>query len=157
SDDIIRTPGKETEPPLSPSEGDAMALRVGQTVAARESGQFSDSVNWLRRITAEITAFGEHLPVNAQGFFQDPGAFRTLKSEVFPKLRANRAATVPIRIWVPGCSTGEEVYSLAIALAEFMAGRGIGNTARIFGTDTSEAALAGARIGLYGDDLKGKI
>jgi chemotaxis protein methyltransferase CheR len=85
------------------------------------------------------------LSVNVSAMFRDPGFFRALRELVFPRLR-----TWPfLRIWVAGCSMGEEVYSLAIMLAE----EGLISRCRIYATDINERALARAREGIYALDL----
>jgi chemotaxis protein methyltransferase CheR len=81
------------------------------------------------------------LLVNVSAIFRDPGFFRALREQVFPLLR-----TWPYsRIWLAGCSTGEEVYSVAITLAE----EGLIGRCRIYATDISETVLAKARAGIY--------
>ena len=81
------------------------------------------------------------LSVNVSAMFRDPGFFSALRTQVFPLLR-----TWPyIRIWQAGCSTGEEVYSLAIMLAE----EGLIRRCRIYATDISESVLEKARAGIY--------
>ncbi|MEG3960352.1 CheR family methyltransferase [Microcoleus sp. herbarium2] len=76
-------------------------------------------------------------------------AFERLKEYVFPTITHNKSAEVPIRIWVAGCSTGEEVYSIAICLLEFLGDRVIPPAIQIFATDISEAAICKARSGFY--------
>ena len=62
----------------------------------------------------------EEVLIHVTSFFRDPEAFEALRTHVFPKLCEDRSRDAPIRVWVPGCSTGEEVYSLAICLLEFL-------------------------------------
>ena len=87
------------------------------------------------------------LTTNVHGMFRDPGFYLTLRRRVLPMLR-----TYPfVRIWLAGCSTGEEVYSTAILLAE----EGLSARVRLYATDLSEAVLARAKAGLYaGDQLE---
>jgi two-component system CheB/CheR fusion protein len=82
-------------------------------------------------------------------FFRDPAAFAALETSVIPKLLQNRGADEAVRIWVPGCSTGEEVYSIAILLREAMERQGLATRIQIFGTDIDDRAVAVARAGRY--------
>jgi two-component system, chemotaxis family, CheB/CheR fusion protein len=84
-------------------------------------------------------------------FFRDPESFDLLSRDVFPELSADRSPKDPIRIWVPGCSTGEEVYSVAIALVEYLGERLVPGSVQLFGTDVSETAVEHARAGVYLD------
>ncbi len=89
------------------------------------------------------------LLINVTSFFRDEAAFDTLKAVVFPEIVRNRDLKDPVRIWVPGCSTGEEVYSVAIALLEYL-GEGANQIPiQMFGTDVSEPAIDKARKGIY--------
>ncbi len=90
------------------------------------------------------------LLISVTGFFRDPKAFQLLKKRVFPSLTRDREKDEAIRIWVPGCSTGEEAYSLGIALLEHLrAKRQEGVPIQIFGTDINGRALEKARSGVY--------
>ncbi|MBC7883003.1 MAG: PAS domain-containing protein, partial [Anaerolineae bacterium] len=80
---------------------------------------------------------------------RDPEVFEIFKSLVLPAITAEKTLTLPIRIWVPGCATGEEVYSLAICLLEILEARSLRAAIQIFGTDISEEAIGIARIGQY--------
>jgi len=75
-----------------------------------------------------------------------------LVESVFPSLLAERSSEVPLRIWVPGCASGEEVYSMAICLLEFLGERAISTPIQIFGTDVSKTAIEKARAGNYLDN-----
>jgi two-component system, chemotaxis family, CheB/CheR fusion protein len=97
----------------------------------------------------EIETLGEEILIHVTGFFRDPEVFDQLKTQVFPTISQNKAIDVPIRIWVAGCSTGEEVYSIAICLLEFFSDRATVPPIQIFATDLSEAAINQARSGIY--------
>ena len=83
------------------------------------------------------------------GFFRDPEGFEALRRSVFPSLVKKRAADDPIRIWVPGCATGEEAYSLVIALLEFLGEKDRTLPIQMFATDLSAAAITRARAGTF--------
>jgi two-component system, chemotaxis family, CheB/CheR fusion protein len=82
-------------------------------------------------------------------FFREPASYDALSQVVFPRLVAHPHDEAPLRFWVPGCSTGEETYSLAIAVLEFLGDRAGGVPLQIFGTDVSEAMIDKARAGIY--------
>jgi two-component system, chemotaxis family, CheB/CheR fusion protein len=104
--------------------------------------------NFLRAQPSEFEALYSDLLINVTGFFRDPGAFAVLSEKVFPKL-SQQPRDEPIRLWVAGCSTGQEAYSLAIALVEHFEQTGQSRKLQIFATDVNEALLEKARVGLY--------
>lgn len=113
--------------------------------------------DFLQKDSSEAQALFADILIHVTGFFRDPEVFEALKTEVFPKIIENRAAGVPIRIWVPGCSTGEEAYSLAIALLEFLGERVTHLPIQIFATDISEQAIQKARAGEYPEIISSAV
>lgn len=87
--------------------------------------------------------------IGVTSFFRDPEAFRALETQVLRNLFAGKHANGVVRVWSPGCSTGEEAYSLAILLVERMEALKQSYTVQIFATDIDSQAIAAARIGLY--------
>jgi two-component system CheB/CheR fusion protein len=87
--------------------------------------------------------------INVTQFFRNPEAFDLLKRKAFPVLIKNRTADDPLRVWVLGCSTGQEVYSIAMAFLEFAADMATQIPLQVFGTDLNETVLNKARSGLY--------
>src|SRR5581483_11850242 len=82
--------------------------------------------------------------------FRAPSTFQTLAPEIVPRLMAVKATGSPLRVWVPGCSTGEEVYSLAICLLEALGEHPLPTPPlQLFGTDLNTRAIEYARAGLY--------
>src|SRR4030095_9228164 len=108
-----------------------------------------DYAERIERDSGESSALYQDFLIRVTEFFRDPASFDELRRQVFPALREGRDLQQPIRIWVPGCATGEEVYSLAIELLEWIGNRVLPSEAQIFGTDVSEAALEKARAGIY--------
>jgi two-component system, chemotaxis family, CheB/CheR fusion protein len=106
----------------------------------------------LRENPAEVDALYQDLLLNVTSFFRNPGAFEALKRKVFPKLVKNRQRDEPLRIWVAGCSTGQEAYSLAIAYAEFAEKAGCDVGIQIFATDVNAVVLETGRCGRYTED-----
>jgi two-component system CheB/CheR fusion protein len=103
----------------------------------------------LRTDAQEARHLFSDLLIGVTGFFRDPHAFESLAERAIPALFNDRGPTETIRIWVPRCATGEEVYSIAILLREWMQAHPGGPRAQIFATDIDEAALAVARRGHY--------
>ncbi len=103
----------------------------------------------LEQNREEANALCEDCLITVTAFFREPAVFEELKRRVFPPLIENRVAGDPIRIWVPGCATGEEAYSIAICLMEFLDDTGVSVPFEIFATDISETAVAKARAGAY--------
>jgi two-component system CheB/CheR fusion protein len=102
----------------------------------------------------ELTALHNDILINVTGFFRDPEMLEGLSRHVFPALLKDRPAGDAIRIWVPGCSTGQEAYSIAIALLEYSATVSLDFPIQIFATDLSERAVAKCRAGLYGHEIE---
>ncbi len=104
---------------------------------------------FLRQHPTELDALYQDLLINVTSFFRNPTVFETLKKRIFPKLVQNQSSADTIRIWVAGCSTGQEPYSLAIAYAEFAEQNSIRTPIQIFATDVNHAVLDHARAGRY--------
>ncbi|NKE47771.1 PAS domain-containing protein [Roseomonas frigidaquae] len=103
----------------------------------------------LRVDAEEARHLFQDLLIGVTSFFRDPDAFSALGDNVIPQLFKDRGPEEVVRVWVPGCATGEEAYSLAILLREQMEAHPGGPRAQIFATDIDEAALATARRGRY--------
>ena len=114
--------------------------------------RLEDYVEYLTAHPTEVKALYEEILIHVTSFFRDPQAFELLTTTVFPTISQNKSAEVPIRIWVAGCSTGEEVYSIAICLLEFLSECNLQPSIQIFATDISEPAIDTAREGIYAED-----
>jgi two-component system, chemotaxis family, CheB/CheR fusion protein len=106
-------------------------------------------VEMLRRQPSEVSALFRDLLINVTNFFRDAEAFESLAVEVMPKIFEGRGADDIIRVWVPGCSTGEEVYSLGMLMREHMDTLTAVPRVQIFATDIDDRALAVARAARY--------
>src|SRR5215468_4026506 len=107
----------------------------------------------LRQDASEINTLFRDLLIGVTNFFRDTKAFEALEQVVMPRLFEGKGASDTIRVWVPGCATGEEVYSLAIMLREQSEQSRSRVKVQIFATDIDEAALGVARTGRYPDTL----
>ena len=123
--------------------------RIERRMMLRRIESLDDYRESLDRDPGELAALFQDFLIRVTEFFRDPAAFDTLRLEVLPALCEGRSPKAPLRVWVPGCATGEEVYSVAIALLEYVGESLPTLRIQIFGTDVSEAALEKARAGLY--------
>ncbi|WP_309744181.1 CheR family methyltransferase, partial [Chamaesiphon sp. OTE_20_metabat_361] len=126
--------------------------RIQRRMLLRKIERLEDYVAYLEAHPTEVKILYEEILIHVTSFFRDPQAFELLTTTVFPTISQNKSAEVPIRIWVAGCSTGEEVYSIAICLLEFLSERNLQPAVQIFATDISEPAIDTARIGIYAAD-----
>jgi two-component system CheB/CheR fusion protein len=128
--------------------------RVQRRMALRNLVNTSHYLQLLREDVGELHSLYQDFLIRVTQFFRDPPAFETLKEKVFPALLTGRSGDAPLRIWVAGCATGEEVYSLAICLLEFLGGKQDEFSIKILATDLSETALEKARAGVYLDNIE---
>lgn len=123
--------------------------RIMRRMVLLKIDKLDDYVAYLWKNSAELTALQQDMLINVTKFFRDQQMFDTLKSVVFPAIVSAAMPKVPIRLWVPGCSTGEEAYSLAIALLEFLEDNNVNQRIQIFATDINEKVIEKARSGIY--------
>jgi two-component system CheB/CheR fusion protein len=114
-------------------------------------------LEFLRKNPDEVSLLFRDLLIGVTNFFRDKDAFEALEQMVVPKLFEGLGVGDTVRIWVPGCSTGEEVYSLAILMRERLAAMRNAPKVQLFATDIDEAALAVARLGRYPEALLDSI
>ncbi len=127
-----------------------MALHAKTTLA--------EYAQMLAEDQAELQSLYQDILISVTSFFRDPEMFEVLKTAVFPEILENKPQRTPIRVWSAGCSTGQEAYSLAIALSEFLDEAPVRPTVQIFATDLSEAtSLVKARAGLYPGGIEAEV
>ena len=124
-----------------------IARRVERRMAVHQIGAMSDYVKLLQQTPNEAEALFRDLLIGVTSFFRDPDAFAALEEEVIPLLFKGKAAGAPVRVWVPGCSTGEEAYSIAILLQERMEALKRSFKVQVFATDIDSRAIETARAG----------
>ncbi|MBM4236489.1 MAG: chemotaxis protein CheR, partial [Firmicutes bacterium] len=123
--------------------------RIERRMAVHQVESMDDYVKFIQKSPEEVDALFRDMLIGVTSFFRDPEAFTALEEQVIPRLFADRSADAPVRIWVPGCSTGEEAYSLAILLAERQEALKKNITMQVFGTDIDSQAIAAARAGVF--------
>jgi len=131
--------------------------RIGRRMLVRRCDTMAQYARYLTEHPDEAKALFHDVLIHVTSFFRDPQVYEFLKITIFPRISAGLEAGEAIRIWVPGCSSGEELYSIAIALHEFL-GDGVNQTRiQIFGTDISDADLQKARVGVYSESSTSDI
>ena len=126
-----------------------LVRRIERRMAVQQIETMHEFVRYLQQTPSEIEALFRDLLIGVTGFFRDPQVFQALEEKVIPRLFADRGAGDVIRIWVVGCSTGEEAYSIAILLQERMGVLRQDCRVQVFATDIDAHAIATARAGLY--------
>jgi two-component system CheB/CheR fusion protein len=129
--------------------------RIQRRMALHRLDSIEAYAKFLDQNPNELRALYEDVLIHVTQFFRDPEAFRLLAEKVFPRMLKRRQAEGPIRVWVPGCATGEEAYSLAIALVEKE--RTPRLPIQIFATDVSESAIERARAGYYPENITADV
>src|SRR5450759_3725795 len=131
--------------------------RILRRLALRNMDSLAEYASRLEHDAVELNALQGDLLISVTSFFRDPGSFESLKNLVYPRLLQGRPPRAPIRIWVPGCATGEETYSIAISLAEYLSQTGASFPVQIFGSDISGQAIEKARAGRYLENIVADI
>ena len=132
--------------------------RIQRRMVLHKMDQLADYVELLRSDRNEVNALYRDLLINVTSFFRNPEAFDILKQKVYPAiLQAHASSASPIRVWVPGCSTGEEAYSLAISLVEFLGEERVEVPVQIFGTDLNETSIQRARTANYKESIEADL
>lgn len=123
--------------------------RIQRRMHVLQLDNMTDFVERLRRDSREVTLLFQDLLIGVTHFFRDPEAFAALEHDALPALFKDKGPEDAIRVWVPGCSTGEEAYSIAILLRECATQPQRAPKLQIFASDIDEEALAVARMGRY--------
>jgi two-component system CheB/CheR fusion protein len=127
--------------------------RIERRMAVNDAGGIGKYIALLRENPHEAHALCQDILIGVTSFFRDPEAFDTLRREIIPRLFADRDPDEPVRIWHACCATGEEVYSMAMLIREYLDENQLANKVQLFATDIDEVAIAQARAGLYEDDI----
>ena len=168
----IRYPNIATEPPPAPATISGMnqillLLRtgtghdfsgykkstIGRRIERRQTLHGIENITlyarYLKEHPAEIQALFKELLINVTSFFRDPEAFVTLKNDILPQILDGKPPDYVVRLWVTGCASGEEAYSIAMILREVMAESGQEFKTQFYATDLDDDAIAIARAGFY--------
>ncbi|HEV2672177.1 MAG TPA: chemotaxis protein CheB [Gemmatimonadales bacterium] len=131
--------------------------RIVRRMALHKIDALVDYADFLRSRPAEIDALFQDILISVTSFFRDPETFELLTTKLFPRLTADHRSGDAIRMWVVGCSTGEEAYSLAMMFSEFMDREGRVWPVQIFATDLSGTSVERARLGVYPKSISERV
>jgi two-component system CheB/CheR fusion protein len=134
-----------------------MRRRIERRMAVHQISQIEQYVRYLRENPIEVETLFRELLIGVTGFFRDPEAYAALETKIIPQLFASSQPDNPLRVWVAGCATGEEAYSLAILLQEFAERLGKEVNWQIFATDIDRLAIERARIGVFQPNIAAEL
>jgi two-component system CheB/CheR fusion protein len=123
--------------------------RIMRRMALNRLKDLEAYARMLRENTIELNALYQDLLITVTNFFRDPVMYQALTTKILPTVLKGRKSNNPVRIWIPGCATGEEAVSFAIVLLEFLGEKAITMPVQIFATDLNERAIEKARTGIY--------
>jgi len=131
--------------------------RIARRMLLKRIEHLDEYVRYLQIHPEELRHLHEDTLIGVTCFFRDPDLFTALKNELLTRVLESRESGEQIRIWVAGCSTGEEVYSIAMCLLERLSGEELEPPVQIFGTDASEQAIHKARMGVYPESISADV
>ena len=114
---------------------------IERRMAVHQIGQMEEYARYLEKTSADVEALFRDLLIGVTSFFRDPEAFEALAEQVIPRMFEGKPAGSPIRVWVPGCSTGEEAYSIAMLLQENLEEQKQHFKVQVFATDIDHRAI----------------
>jgi two-component system CheB/CheR fusion protein len=128
--------------------------RILRRMLVKRHATHSEYLASIRANPGELDLLCEDILIGVTRFFRDPEAFATLQETAFPEMMKERPTNAPVRVWIAGCSGGEEAFSVAILLLEYL-GDGLLDTGiQIFATDLSDVAITRARTGIYSHNIE---
>ena len=131
--------------------------RIMRRMALSRIDKIGEYVALLKHNRQEVEALHHDILINVTSFFRDAETFEALKEIVYPEILKGRQPADTIRVWVPGCSTGEEAYSHAISLVEYIAKMRADVSIQVFGTDLSDSVIRIARAGVYKEPIAADV
>lgn len=154
---VFRLLQRQTGVDFSSYKPSTFQRRLGRRVALQKCLNLGEYLQYLREHPSEIQSLYQDVLITVTSFFREPDVYTALQERVFPQLLQQPNAASSIRIWVPGCASGEEAYSLAMCLLECLHPLSMNPTIQIFGTDISDEAIEIARTGFYLESQMGKV
>jgi two-component system, chemotaxis family, CheB/CheR fusion protein len=131
--------------------------RIQRRMVVHKIERLEEYVKYLNQNPAEVKALYQDMLINVTSFFRNPRVFDAIKTQVYPQITHKRPKDSFVRIWVPGCASGEETYSLAISLLEFLGDKAAGIPIQLFGTDVSDTSITKARSGVYPENIQADV
>ncbi len=146
---VVRLLSRQTGTDFTAYKPTMLHRRIQRRMALAQIDHIAPYLAYLSDRPEEVKALYQDMLIGVTSFFRDTITFETLQQKVLPLIVAEKATHAPLRVWVPGCSTGQEVYSLAICILEFLAAHALSTSLQLFGTDLNAQAIEYARAGFY--------
>lgn len=146
---IVKLVKSSTGADFSNYKKNTINRRIMRRILLNKFEKVDEYIEYLQNNPDEINLLYQDILINVTSFFRDVESMEFLKKEVLPSILKNKSLNNPLRIWVPACSTGEEVYSIAMTILDIAGNNAHIARIHIFGTDLSESAIAKARTGIY--------
>ena len=131
--------------------------RISRRMALNQIDTLKDYVRFLQENSDEVDALAKEFLIGVTSFFRDPESFDALAEKVLPDLFAGMEEADVFRVWVPGCSTGEEAYSLAMVIQEYLDSHPEQINLQIFATDLAGSSIEKAREGLFPESIRADV
>ncbi|MBF0610673.1 MAG: response regulator [Magnetococcales bacterium] len=131
--------------------------RVERRMKLKDIATMADYVLLLQQETTELDLLIQDILIGVTAFFRDEKAYAILEQQVIPRLFVDKEPSQAVRVWVAGCATGEETYSIAMLLHGYRTDAALTNPIQIFATDLDDAALDEARTGCYRESVAGEV
>src|SRR5262245_7855902 len=151
---IFLTLKKHTGVDFTAYKQSTLQRRIHRRMALHRIQDLRQYAIFLRNNAKEVQELFNDLLINVTRFFRDERAFKALKKKFIPALIKSKGRKGELRAWIPGCATGEEVYSLAICILESLGAAAPTMRVQVFGTDLSESAIDRARLGIYSSAIE---
>ena len=123
--------------------------RIMRRMAVNKINDLEAYAQLLKDNKTEVDALYHDMLITVTNFFRDPQLYQALTNKILPAILKGRKSNDPVRIWIPGCATGEETVSFAIVLLEYLGEKALSTPIQIFATDLNEKAIERARAGVY--------
>lgn len=130
--------------------------RIERRMAVHQIGKISHYFDYVRGNSLEVTTLHKDLLIGVTNFFRDPDTFDLLEKEIMSEIIKTKKGD-NLRVWIPGCATGEEAYSIAMIIAELMEKSQKHFNIQLFGTDIDEDAIEYAQAAVYPDSIAAYI
>jgi two-component system CheB/CheR fusion protein len=134
-----------------------LARRIERRMGLKHLDSLPSYLAFLRENADEVKQLTQDLFISVTCFFREPEALRALESEAIAPLVRDKDPDSTLRVWVAGCATGEEAYSIAMLLLEQLASAGSNCGVQVFATDVDEGALETARMGIYPESIAADV
>ena len=150
---ILKTLHHATNVDFNGYKTSTLARRINRRMVLQKLDGLKDYARFLSKNPDEVDALYQDILISVTSFFRNPELFESLKAKVFPWLAQQGSPHNSVRVWVLGCSTGEEAYSLAIAWNEFTEAEGSHVPIQIFATDLNTTGIGKGRAGVYAKNI----